>query len=168
MSTCPCRIKESNQITYKDCCEPIILGKSKAKTAESLMRSRYTAYTLKNIDYIDKTQTYGPDEKFDKEEALSWAQDSDWEGLTIHNVTKGLETDTNGVVEFSCFFKHNKTAKDHVHKERAVFTKKDGVWFFDRGQIYGTGPIKRDAPKVGRNDLCPCGSNKKYKKCCGA
>ena len=25
----------------------------------------------------------------------------------------------------------------------------------------------REAPKVGRNDLCPCGSGKKYKKCCG-
>jgi preprotein translocase subunit SecA len=29
-------------------------------------------------------------------------------------------------------------------------------------------PIVREAPKVGRNDLCPCGSGKKYKKCCGA
>jgi preprotein translocase subunit SecA len=29
-------------------------------------------------------------------------------------------------------------------------------------------PIRRDSPKVGRNDLCPCGSGKKYKKCCGA
>jgi uncharacterized protein len=28
--------------------------------------------------------------------------------------------------------------------------------------------IKRDEPKVGRNDDCPCGSGKKYKKCCGA
>ena len=28
-------------------------------------------------------------------------------------------------------------------------------------------PIKRDQPKVGRNDPCPCGSGKKYKKCCG-
>jgi preprotein translocase subunit SecA len=28
-------------------------------------------------------------------------------------------------------------------------------------------PIKRDLPKVGRNDLCPCGSGKKYKKCHG-
>jgi preprotein translocase subunit SecA len=27
--------------------------------------------------------------------------------------------------------------------------------------------IKRDVPKVGRNDPCPCGSGKKYKKCCG-
>jgi len=28
-------------------------------------------------------------------------------------------------------------------------------------------PIHREAPKVGRNDPCPCGSGKKYKKCCG-
>ena len=28
-------------------------------------------------------------------------------------------------------------------------------------------PIKRVAEKVGRNDPCPCGSGKKYKKCCG-
>ncbi|MEG0157457.1 MAG: SEC-C metal-binding domain-containing protein, partial [Anaerovoracaceae bacterium] len=28
-------------------------------------------------------------------------------------------------------------------------------------------PVKRDQPKVGRNDLCPCGSGKKYKHCCG-
>ena len=28
-------------------------------------------------------------------------------------------------------------------------------------------PIVRDAPKIGRNDQCPCGSGKKYKKCCG-
>lgn len=27
-------------------------------------------------------------------------------------------------------------------------------------------PVVRQAPKVGRNDPCPCGSNKKYKKCC--
>ncbi|MCF7837472.1 MAG: preprotein translocase subunit SecA [Candidatus Marinimicrobia bacterium] len=29
-------------------------------------------------------------------------------------------------------------------------------------------PVRRDTPKVGRNDPCPCGSGKKYKKCCGA
>lgn len=29
------------------------------------------------------------------------------------------------------------------------------------------GPIRRTTPKVGRNELCPCGSGKKYKKCCG-
>ena len=28
-------------------------------------------------------------------------------------------------------------------------------------------PVRHDAPKVGRNDPCPCGSGKKFKKCCG-
>jgi uncharacterized protein len=32
----------------------------------------------------------------------------------------------------------------------------------------GTAPQRRDAPKVGRNDPCPCGSGKKFKQCCGA
>lgn len=31
----------------------------------------------------------------------------------------------------------------------------------------GVETVKRDDPKVGRNDDCPCGSGKKYKKCCG-
>lgn len=38
----------------------------------------------------------------------------------------------------------------------------DGILFFDRMQK----PI-RVIEKIGRNDSCPCGSNKKYKKCCG-
>ncbi|MDR0339929.1 MAG: SEC-C domain-containing protein [Desulfovibrio sp.] len=29
-------------------------------------------------------------------------------------------------------------------------------------------PDRRETPKVGRNDECPCGSGKKYKKCCGS
>ncbi|MDE2060711.1 MAG: SEC-C domain-containing protein, partial [candidate division NC10 bacterium] len=31
-----------------------------------------------------------------------------------------------------------------------------------------TAPIKVVGKKIGRNDLCPCGSGRKYKKCCGA
>ncbi|MCL2350938.1 MAG: SEC-C metal-binding domain-containing protein [Firmicutes bacterium] len=31
-----------------------------------------------------------------------------------------------------------------------------------------SGTYVREAEKIGRNDLCPCGSGKKYKKCCGA
>ncbi len=32
----------------------------------------------------------------------------------------------------------------------------------------GVGTIRREEPKVGRNDPCPCGSGKKFKQCCGA
>ncbi len=38
----------------------------------------------------------------------------------------------------------------------------------NRGDDEPTKPMHRDQPKVGRNDLCPCGSGKKYKKCHGA
>jgi hypothetical protein len=33
--------------------------------------------------------------------------------------------------------------------------------------IAGPTPVRMTTPKVGRNALCPCGSGKKYKKCCG-
>ncbi|MEI6971393.1 MAG: preprotein translocase subunit SecA [bacterium] len=40
----------------------------------------------------------------------------------------------------------------------------------DRGEdevMRALEPVRRDVPKVGRNDACPCGSGRKYKKCCG-
>lgn len=45
---------------------------------------------------------------------------------------------------------------------QAVQSKKAPVHVYD-----GNDPYKRMQPKVGRNDPCPCGSGKKYKKCCG-
>jgi|SRR5665213_3328198 len=33
---------------------------------------------------------------------------------------------------------------------------------------WATEPIRRTAPKIGRNEACPCGSSKKFKKCCGS
>jgi len=36
------------------------------------------------------------------------------------------------------------------------------------GERQAVQQVVRSAAKVGRNDLCPCGSGKKYKKCCGA
>lgn len=38
----------------------------------------------------------------------------------------------------------------------------------DHSQCGGAAPYVRDAPKVGRNDPCPCGSGRKSKKCCAA
>lgn len=38
-------------------------------------------------------------------------------------------------------------------------------WLEDR--VASGLPARREGPKVGRNDPCPCGSGKKYKKCCG-
>ncbi len=53
---------------------------------------------------------------------------------------------------------------DFTHKERG------GALSYSGGESEAGRPatVKREAPKVGRNDDCPCGSGKKYKKCCGA
>ena len=46
----------------------------------------------------------------------------------------------------------------------------EGFMNFGAGQkrVVRTAAPKKNPPKVGRNDPCPCGSGKKYKKCCGA
>ena len=36
------------------------------------------------------------------------------------------------------------------------------------GQLPKVETVVHDGPRIGRNDPCPCGSGKKYKKCCGA
>jgi SEC-C motif domain protein len=46
------------------------------------------------------------------------------------------------------------------------FEKIDGKWYYKDGRTVPS-TVVRSAPKVGRNDPCPCGSGKKYKKCCG-
>ena len=38
---------------------------------------------------------------------------------------------------------------------------------FNDDVYFNEEPYRRESPKVGRNDPCPCGSGKKYKKCCG-
>lgn len=53
-------------------------------------------------------------------------------------------------------------------KKRTYKEEKRDVFASSGGEEEKKKPVKRTMPKVGRNDLCPCGSGKKYKKCCGA
>ncbi len=50
---------------------------------------------------------------------------------------------------------------------RVAFTKANETAFAG-GEEETAKPIRNKGPRVGRNDPCPCGSGKKYKKCCGA
>jgi len=168
MSVCPCRSLDQNKLAFEDCCLPLIEGKLPPSTAEALMRSRYSAYVVKNINYIANTQTTVKDEVFDKEEALKWAESSDWLGLEIKKTQKGGLSDHTGIVEFVANYKDKESGTELKHHETSLFTKENGMWKFKEGQIHGAQPLKRLEPKVGRNDPCSCGSGKKYKKCCGA
>lgn len=158
---CPCTSGES----YENCCEPFITGKSWAPTAEKLMRSRYTAYTLGDIDYIQKTYLDEEDD-FDYEGTEDWATSSFWEGITIKETELGGENDDEGTVDFIAYYT-DRNGKSCYHQEKSLFVKQDGKWMFKEGIFDELAPIKRDKPKVGRNEPCPCGSGKKFKKCCG-
>lgn len=162
MSLCACGTEKE----YKDCCEQYHSGSKKPETAEILMRARYSAFVEKQIDFIGNTHVPGTKD-FDKEEAKQWAETSTWKGLEIVNTKQGTEEHDSGVVEFRALYT-DKENKDYLHHEISTFKKIEDQWFYEDGQIVGTGPIKRVSPKVGRNEPCPCGSGKKFKKCCGA
>jgi SEC-C motif-containing protein len=128
------------------------------------MRSRYTAYTRSEIDYLFETS--GPEirKEFDHEASRTWADSADWQGLAILDVEGGAEHDQTGAVEFLARYEVNDKVCDH--HELAQFARVDGVWRFIDGQVKGPEPVRREAPKVGRNEPCPCGSGRKFKKCC--
>ena len=158
---CPC----GSGLPYETCCEPFLIGKSKPKTAVELMRSRYCAYAMGAIDYLFRTSGPKVQKEFDAESSRKWAESAKWTGIEILSMADGGESDEEGTVEFIAHYTVNETAFDH--HEISQFKKIDGEWRFIDGKIFGPDPVRRDHPKVGRNDPCPCGSGKKYKKCCG-
>ena len=79
MEACPCQSAQQ----YENCCGPIHKDFKKAKTPQSLMRARYSAYVKNNIDFIIKTHHPDKVDGFDRDEAESWASESEWFGLKI-------------------------------------------------------------------------------------
>lgn len=161
MSLCPC----TSGLEFEDCCGPIIDGTKKAPTAEALMRSRYTAYCVKNIDHVEKTHAPGGEDDFDRAVAEDMANNVNWVGLKIGRKTGGEEGDSEGTVEFWAQYKHEGMLQGH--HEISSFKRINGEWLYIDG-ILNPPVEQRRVEKVGRNDPCTCGSGKKYKKCCGA
>jgi len=151
---CPC----GSGKLYGNCCKPYIKGKENAPTPEALMRSRYSAYVLHEIDYIIDTCKNGR-ENIDRKSVEDWSNKSIWLGLEI------IKSDETGTVEFKAVFDRGKLKQ--VHHEIAYFLKDDeGRWQYSSGKIIGE-PVKRSETKQGRNEYCACGSGKKHKHCCG-
>ncbi len=160
MPTCPC----CSDTDYDECCGPYLNGSRKAPTAEALMRARYTAFTRADIDYIRRTRHERSRDDFDEAAILKWARDSEWLALEILKITNGAQDDETGEVEFSA--RYIQDGEEQDHRERAIFQKEEDEWFFLDGDALTPETYVREQPKVGRNEPCPCGSGKKYKKCC--
>lgn len=158
---CPCNSGK----TYGECCGPIISGEKKAPTAEALMRARYTAYAVEAIPFLKTSAVKAVQDEFDEAASTSWSRAATWHRLEIVRTEKGGPDDKTGVVEFRASYTANGEFCNH-HEVSTFVKEKDG-WKFEDGELIGEKPMVREEPKVGRNDPCPCGSGKKYKKCCG-
>lgn len=162
MEPCPC----GSGRDYVECCQPLIQGTQSATTAEALIRSRYSAYVKAQIDYIYATTHKSRQSKFNREESLAWSRKAEWQSLEVLRTEDGGPEDESGIVEFMA--RYREKGKLVQHHEIAEFTKEDGRWYFVDGQAPKPAQSIRQGPKVGRNDPCPCGSGKKFKKCCGS
>ncbi len=161
MEQCPCGTGK----TYSSCCEKYINKKEIPQTAELLMRSRYTAYVKKEVPYIIQTIMPAQLKEIDEEGIRKWAEKTSWQNLQIVNTEKGGPDDKKGTVEFIAQYKEKGVVCNH--HEIGRFSKHDGSWFYEDSEFPAQKQFVRSDTKVKRNDPCPCGSGKKYKKCCG-
>ena len=160
MSLCPC----GSEKNYAECCELIHTGTVPAKTAEALMRSRYSAYAKNQISYLGESLHPEHREDWSEDETKRWADNSQWLSLEILATEKGTEKDEYGVVEFTASYKEANTIKRH--HEVSQFQKVEERWYYVSGMTPKPQTVRNISPKIGRNSPCPCGSGKKYKKCC--
>ena len=161
MEMCPCG--SGNE--YMHCCRPYIQGAKNAPTAEALMRSRYSAYVTSEIDYVYQTTHPSQRSKFNHKESLEWSRKAEWKSLEIVRTESGSSEDNTGTVEFVAHY--YEKGKPVRHHEIAEFINEDGHWYFMDGHAPKPVQSIRQGPKIGRNDPCPCGSGRKFKKCCG-
>ncbi|MCP3675969.1 MAG: YchJ family protein [Gammaproteobacteria bacterium] len=160
MTLCPCGSEQN----YSNCCEPAHTGTIPSKTAEALMRSRYCAYVKHQISYLGESLHPDHRQDWDEEETKGWADTSEWQSLEILSTQGGQEKDDEGIVEFAATYKENN--KLNRHHEISRFQKIDNKWYYVEGSTPKPTTVRNETPKVGRNEPCPCGSGKKYKKCC--
>ena len=132
---------------------------------EELLRSRYTAFARGNTDYLTETLTLDIRDTFDRVEAEGTAANTKWLGLDIRTSTGGGVDDDTGEIEFVASFRLHDEPR--IHHELSQFRRENGRWLCAGGQV-NPKPVQRQVEKVGRNEPCPCGSGKKFKKCCGA
>jgi len=160
MSLCPC----GSNTEFDLCCASYLAGKL-APTAEALMRSRYTAHVMGNIDHIVRTYVLEERGEDYRDKVKHTVDQTKWLGLEILSTKDGGPDDQTGQVEYT----YRYTQKGHIFLQQEIgnFVRKNGAWLYKDSVVNpksGALPVY----KQGRNDVCACGSGKKYKKCCGA
>jgi len=113
---------------YGDCCAIAHKSIELVTTAEQLMRSRYTAYVLGDIEYLMKSHHSATCPLKEKEEILKWTKSVKWLRLEVLNIVKGGVSDTEGMVEFKAYFEENGVAE--VIHENSRFNRENKHWVY--------------------------------------
>ena len=130
---CPCGSDEP----FGRCYLPLHLGERQAQTAEQLMRARYSAYAVNNLDYV--WQTWHPRTR---PAELTPEAGSTWTALEIVDTVEGLSGDISGEVEFRAHYVHDRrsdataaVAGGTLH-ERSRFVVRARRWFYVDGELF--------------------------------
>jgi len=110
---------------FSKCCAPIINGIANAASAEKLMRSRYSAYVVADVDYLIASTHSSERHSLIRKEITDWAKSNSWKGLEI------IKADTF-TVEFKANFR-NRSGKLETHHEKSTFVYEGGNWFYKDG-----------------------------------
>ncbi|QBQ56017.1 YchJ family protein [Nitrosococcus wardiae] len=147
-------------MAYEECCGLYLSGEKYTPTAEALMRSRFTAFAIKDEAYI--LETWDPAKRPPKVDFPKTP--IEWNRLEIVEKKKGGNKDTKGIVEFKAYYLLDN--EEYVVNEISRFRKEQGRWYYLDGAVKSIAKVGQQT-NTGKNAPCPCGSGKKYKRCCG-
>ncbi|MDJ0776990.1 MAG: YchJ family metal-binding protein [Gammaproteobacteria bacterium] len=147
---CPC----GSKLDLADCCQPFLEGSALPASAEQLMRSRYTAFTLQRMDYVDATwhADFRPADP-GKGDSPRWLE------LAVIDSKPGTRS---AQVEFEA--RYLAGGRVNAVHERSSFCFEQDRWWYTQGEQL---PPTFVPWKPARNEACPCGSGAKFKRCCG-
>ncbi len=120
---CPCLSGD----VFESCCGPLLRGVP-APTAERLMRSRYTAFTLEDAPHL--LRTWHPTTR---PASLEFDPGLSWRRLVIVDRVAGGPFDHEGVVEFEAFWRQGAD-RGSLH-ERSRFVREDRHWYYVDGDV---------------------------------
>ena len=123
---CPCGRGDE----FADCCGPVLDDSRPAATAEALMRSRYTAFVLGDVDHLGRS--WAPETRPSR---IRLDPARRWTRLDILSVVDGRELSASGVVEFRAHYDTGGLAGE-VH-ERSNFRRDRGRWVYVDGTTAG-------------------------------
>lgn len=121
---CPCGSTKK----FTDCCARYVNGNEPAPTAELLMRSRYTAYTMLREDYLLATWHAST-----RPAALGLADDAPTKWLGLEVKRHEQQDADHAIVEFVARYKvHGRAHRLH---EVSRFVREAGRWFYVDGEV---------------------------------